>query len=67
MVTQDIVPLTIPERIKRIQDECRGVYGLYGVNRWERERLAEWRDRRTLTEAQLAVIRAIEKKVFPDG
>lgn len=58
--------MTIPERIKAINDECAGVWAESGVTSWERDRLEEWRQRTFLTEKQEQVLEQIEKKVFGD-
>jgi hypothetical protein len=57
---------TIAQRIKRINDECSGVWGQSGVTSWERQRLEEWKDHASLSPKQEAVLVGIEKKVFPD-
>jgi hypothetical protein len=56
--------LTIAERIARIEAECRGVWGTSGVTSWERDRLEEWKGRRSLSPKQEAVLQQIEGKVF---
>jgi hypothetical protein len=56
--------MTHVARIEKIEDECRGVWGQYGVTSWERERLAEWKARPALTEKQEEILQEIEKKVF---
>lgn len=58
--------MTIPERIKRIYDECAGVWAESGVTSWERDRLEEWKNRNSLSEKQEQVLEKIEKKVFGD-
>jgi hypothetical protein len=58
--------MTIPERIKAINDECSGVWSESGVTSWERARLEEWKDRTWLSEKQEQVLEQIEKKVFGD-
>lgn len=56
--------MTHTTRIEKIEDECRGVWGQSGVTSWERERLAEWKLRHSLTEKQWEILQTIEKKVF---
>lgn len=56
--------LSIAERIARINAECSGVWGTSGVTSWERERLEEWRGRKSLSDKQLEVLSNIEEKVF---
>lgn len=51
-------------RIEKIEDECRGVWGQSGVTSWERERLAEWKQRHSLTPKQEEILQGIEQKVF---
>ena len=51
-------------RIEKIENECRGVWGQSGVTSWERERLAEWKLRRSLTPKQEEILQGIEQKVF---
>lgn len=55
---------TIAARIERIFKECSGVWGTSGVTSWEKDRLEEWRGRESLSPKQVAVVEAIEKKVF---
>lgn len=59
--------MTPAERIARIYAECSGVWGQSGVTSWERERLAEWKSRTSLTEKQEKVLAGIEKKVFGES
>jgi hypothetical protein len=63
----ETVHLLPAERIERIIKECEGVWALFHVNSWERARMLEWRGRTRFTEKQLAVLRTVEKKVFPDS
>jgi hypothetical protein len=56
--------MTIPERIKKITDECSSVWSTYGVTSWERDRLDEWKSRTSLSAGQEKVLRQIEEKVF---
>lgn len=56
--------MTIPERIARIENECRGVWGQSGVTSWERERLQEWSDKTYLSPKQHEILTGIERKVF---
>lgn len=59
---------TVAQRIERIYQECDpGAWGVSGVNSWERDRLAEWRGRTSLSEGQEKVLRQIEEKVFGGG
>lgn len=55
---------SIAKRIERIYAECSGVWGTSGVTSWERDRLEEWRGRRSLSPKQEDVLRRIEEKVF---
>ena len=54
--------MTIAERIARINTECEHIWGTSGITSWERDRLAEWKDRTFLTEKQERVLQEIEKK-----
>ena len=56
--------MTIAERIKRIEDECSGVWGESGITSWERERLAEWKGRSSLSPKQEEILKQIEAKAF---
>lgn len=56
--------MTHAARIEKIEEECRGVWGQSGVTSWERERLAEWKQRHRLTPKQEEILQGIEKKVF---
>lgn len=56
--------VTHRERIDLIEKECSGVWGQTGVTSWERERLAEWKQRPALTEKQEEILQGIEQKVF---
>lgn len=58
--------MTIPERIKKITDECQHIWSTYGVTSWEKDRLMEWQGRTSLSEKQEAVLVKIEEKVFGD-
>lgn len=51
-------------RIEKIEEECRGVWAQSGITSWERERLAEWKQRRGLTPKQEEILQGIERKVF---
>lgn len=56
--------MTIPERIKKIINECGGVWSTYGVTSWERDRLDEWKNRQSLSPKQEEILVQIEAKVF---
>ena len=51
-------------RIEKIEAECSGVWGQSGVTSWERERLREWKARRSLTPKQEEILQTIERNVF---
>lgn len=51
-------------RIEKLEEECSGVWGQSGVTSWERERLAEWKQRHSLTPKQEEILQQIERKVF---
>lgn len=57
----------IRDRIKKINDECSGVWGQSGVSQWERDRLVEWANKTSLSEKQEEILAGIEKKVFGDA
>lgn len=54
---------SIAERIADIEKECFWVWGSSGITLWERERLAEWKNRDHLSEKQEAVLQAIEDDI----
>lgn len=56
--------MTHRARIEKIEAECRGVWAQSGVTDWERQRLAEWKQRPALTPKQEDILQGIEKKVF---
>jgi len=53
---------TIAERIAKINDECRHIWGTSGITSWERDRLDEWKHRTFLTDKQERVLQQIEVK-----
>ena len=55
---------TITERIEKIEQECSGVWGQCGVTDWERQRLAEWKNKPALSPKQESVLAEIEERVF---
>lgn len=57
--------MTPAERVKRIEDECSGVWGSSGVTSWEREFLASVKERSVLSDKQEHTLQDIERKVFP--
>lgn len=55
------------ERIAKIEEECRGVWGQSGVTAWERDRLEDWKHLNSLSPKQEAVLASIENKVFGEN
>ena len=62
-MTGNIVPLH--ERIKRIEDEIRGVVSQSGVTQWELAFLESLKQVRFGSEKQREILSRIESKVFP--
>lgn len=58
--------MTHKERIKRIQDEIRGVVSQYGVTQWEIAFLADIEKYESISDKQAGVLWRIERKVFGD-
>jgi len=56
--------VTIRQRIAKIYAECEGVWGASGITSWERDRLEEWKNRDSLSEKQMEILRQIEEKAF---
>lgn len=59
--------MTIAERIAAIEKECSGVWGASGITSWERDRMAEWKSRTSLSPKQEEVLQQIERKAFGEG
>lgn len=59
--------MTVAERIAAINAECDGVWGQSGITSWERDRLAEWKDRISLSQKQDDILKQIETKAFKGG
>jgi hypothetical protein len=58
------MPMTVAERIARIQKEISGVASQYGVTDWERTFLAENKDGRYWSPKREKVLASIERKAF---
>lgn len=59
---------SLQQRIKRIQDEIRGVVSLYNVTQWEIQFMADLqaRDIAFGSDKQIEVLSRIERKVFSE-
>jgi hypothetical protein len=55
---------TLLERVLKIEEECRGCWGQSGINQWERDRLAEWKHRHSISPKQEETLCQIERKAF---
>jgi hypothetical protein len=56
--------MTPRERVRRIEQECAGVWASYGVTAWEREFLASIARLSALSEPQDKILADVEEKVF---
>lgn len=60
---------TLQQRIKRIQDEIRGVVSQYNVTQWELQFMKDLQDKDLAfgSDRQIDVIARIERKVFGES
>lgn len=63
-----ISTLTPRQRVERVLNEVEGVFSSYGINDFEKQFLGSNKTStyQTFTDKMEAVMRRIEKKVFPD-
>ncbi len=66
MADDRTAPMTIAQRVARIEAECSGVWAQSGIDSRERGFLDSIKMRRTLSTKQEQWLRRIERKAFPD-
>jgi hypothetical protein len=58
--------MNVDQRVKRINEEMKGVSSLFGITSWEKNFLLSIENRKSVSEKQEKILARIEEKVFEE-
>jgi len=58
--------MNVDQRVKRINEEMKGVASLFGITSWENNFLLYIENRKSISEKQEKILARIEEKVFEE-